>query len=553
MSSPMPENIPTQTPSLSPLKSKGKEKIPFVPPAHGLAQWAWMAEIGGALLVVLILTVTQTGGLFRDSCCLWHPVVGEKLLNEGWITTDPFSHTFEGRFWIPFQWLGEVTMAKLYALAGYDGIFWATLALFGSMFGWLVGRAVRFGCHPILAILIGSLTFFECCHHFHARPHLATMAGMCFLAALLTDVEAGRLRKLHLLWIVPLFCLWANVHGGVLGGWGTMGIVFFGWGIYWLAGWKSPIDSWKTVGWLLLLCVLATGVFLINPYGYDYMKMWALILKADLPKIIIEHAPLDPFSAVGITVLGEAALYFFILVGTFPKHQTRVMWLLPIVWLILGCSRIRHAPLFSLVAMIAIIDMLPYCRWTQWLAKRSDLYVAPKSDDPKEPIWGILVARLFPLLILSVPFITGLRIVELDKEWWPLELIPALKEQAKKPGVKLFNEDRLAGMVIRYVPELKVFVDDRCELYGEAFLLDYLDAIRDRPSPRLPNPDPEAPLILTPDEQDRQTHWFTQWGKTYGINLALTHPKSKFTAYLRSSPDWKLVQEVKGGCLFVKR
>ena len=88
------------------------------------------------------------------------------------------------------------------------------------------------------------------------------------------------------------------------------------------------------------------------------MKMWLIIMKADLPKIIVEHAPLNPFSAVGITAQREALLYFFILAGTFPKRPL-VMWLLPLVWLFLGCSRIRHAPLFSLVAMIAIIDMLP--------------------------------------------------------------------------------------------------------------------------------------------------------------------------------------------------
>lgn len=519
-------------------------KPPFVPPAHGLAHYAWLAEIVGALLVVVILTVTESGGLFRDSGCLWHPVVGERILSDGWIRTDPFSHTFEGQFWIPFQWLAEVTMAKLYQWAQYDGLFWATVALFASMFGWIIGRAVRMGCHPILAILVGSLAFFECCHHFHARPHLATMAGICILMALLTDVESGKLRRRYLWWIVPIFCLWANVHGGVLGGWGTLGIVFAGWGVYWLLGWKSPIDSWETVGWMLLLCVAATAVFLINPYGWEYMQMWQIILKSDLPKIINEHAPLKFTSAVGIMVLGEAVLYTFILVGTLPQHRPRVVWLLPIVWFVLGCSRVRHAPLFSLVSIIAILDMLPHCRWTQWLAKRSDLYVTLKPDDPREPLWGILVARLFPLVILFGPLLAGIRFVELDTKWWPMDLVPLMKEEAKKPGTKLFNEDRLAGMVIRYVPELKVFLDDRCELYGEPFLLDFMDAMKKE------------------DDYTRIEKWFNVWHERYGINLALTHPKSRFTEYLKSVPDkWALIGEVKeekdgevkGGCLFRRK
>jgi hypothetical protein len=503
-------------------------KPPFVPPEHGLAHRAWLVEIGGALLVVFILTITDNGSLFRDSCCLWHPVVGELIQTQGWIREDPFSHTFAHQEWIPFQWLAEVGMARLYIWAQWDGIFWATVALFASLFGWLAGRAVRAGCHPILALLIIALTFFECCHHFHARPHLFTMAGMCILFALLSDMEAGTLSLCHIFWIFPLFILWTNLHGGVLGGWGTLVIVLGGWGFWWLLGWDSPIRSWKTAAGLFLVALASTGCFLVNPYGWELLAMWQNVMQADLPKIINEHAPLKPFSAVGLTVLGEALLYVLVLAGTWPKRP-RVVWLLPLVWLYLGISRVRHAPLFSLVAMIAILDMLPFTFWTRWLAQRSDLYVRPKSDDEREPRAGVWVARLFPLLLLFGPLLAGYRFVKLDEECWPLDLIPELQRLADQPGTKLFNEDRLAGLVIRFVPGLKVFIDDRCELYREAFLMDFVDGMRDRPD-----------------------YWINRWEAEYGINVALTQPKSKFTEYLRAAPRWKLVQEEKAGCLFVR-
>jgi hypothetical protein len=523
-------------------------KAPFVPPEHGLGRYAWLVEIGGALLVVAILCITDNGSLFRDSCCLWHPVVGELIQANGLIREDPFSHTFAGELWIPFQWLAEVGMARLYAWAEYDGIFWATVALFSSIFGWLAGRAVRAGCHPILALLIIALTFFECCHHFHARPHLFTMGGMCFLLALLSDVEAGRTRKAQLLWLVPVFIVWANLHGGVLGGWGTLGIVMSGWGLWWLLGWPAPIQSWRTALLLVLLCLIVTASFLINPYGWDFILMWKRVMAADLPKIINEHKPLDPLSPIGLVILGEALLYFLVLAGIIlPKvfrsvdptggtNQAaqgiplRVTWLIPLIWLYLGASRIRHAPLFSLVAMIAIIDMLPHTLWMRWLARRSDLYVAPRPDDPLEPRAGIVLARLFPMVIFLVPLLAGLRFVKLDEERWPQDLIPELRRLAKDPDLKLFNEDHLAGMVIRYVPGMKVFIDDRCELYPEWFLMDYVDALRERPG-----------------------YWIAYWEEKYGINAALTAPKSKFTAYFREAPNWRLVRETEAGCLFIRQ
>ncbi|HMO36503.1 MAG TPA: hypothetical protein PKA06_10715, partial [Gemmatales bacterium] len=65
---------------------------------------------------------------------------------------------------------------------------------------------------------------------------------------------------------------------------------------------------------------------------------------------------------------------------------------------------------------------------------------------------------------------------------------------------------------------------------GEAFLLDYLDAMKVRPD-----------------------HWFKVWHERYGINLALTQEKSKFTDYLLTSPDWILIKKVPAGHLFRRK
>src|SRR5205814_70247 len=47
--------------------------------------------------------------------------------------------------------------------------------------------------------------------------------------ARLCDFEAGRTSLRSLFWLVPLFAVWTNVHGGVLGGMGTLGLTVCGW------------------------------------------------------------------------------------------------------------------------------------------------------------------------------------------------------------------------------------------------------------------------------------------------------------------------------------
>ena len=56
--------------------------------------------------------------LFQDPGTFWHVVTGRLILSTGrFLDTDPYSYTFGGKPWVPYEWLGECAMAGL-----HDGI-----------------------------------------------------------------------------------------------------------------------------------------------------------------------------------------------------------------------------------------------------------------------------------------------------------------------------------------------------------------------------------------------------------------------------------------------
>ena len=82
------------------------------------------------------------------------------------------------------------------------------------------------------------------------------------------------------------------------------------------------------------------------------------------------------------------------------------------------------------------------------------------------------------------------------------------------------------GFLIYHTPGLRVFIDDRCELYGDEGLLAYVEA-----------------LERDPARLDR-------WAREYGFELALTETGSGFDRYLRQSRGWVLVRETAAASLF---
>ncbi len=223
-----------------------------------------------------------------------------------------------------------------------------------------------------------------------------------------------------------------------------------------------------------------------------------------------------------ILLLG--AIYTGALVGTLPRWP-RATWLIPFAWLLLGLSRIRHAPLFGISAVVALAAVLPHSRLAVWLARPGrDLF-----QRPAEPaVWFDWRPALLPLVLVGgavMMQVANVRAPVVGRGWagldptvWPVELLPALREAEREHpnGARVLNDYTLGGYLIYHTPRLKVFIDDRCELYGDAWLEDY-----DRAS------------MTDPALMDG-------WLARYAIDYVLVAPGSPFDTHISTQPGWSI-------------
>lgn len=533
------------------------------------------------------LMLAGRASLFSDPGTFWHTVLGNGVLQQRALTThDAFSYTYSGQPWLSLQWLAEWIMAAAHAWGGWDTLLLGTVTLLAAFYAWIGARLARSGLHPVLAALAVLLTIAASSHHFHARPHLGSIILMGLTFALLCDVEAGRVRAVRLAWLVPLFVLWTNIHGGVLAGLFSLGLVVGGWIVWTMAGavacrrdpaaavrFPSPLATKSQVFLAISVAVGCAAAFLINPYGLAMVEAWLTILRMPLTGLIVEHRPLSLTTPEGLITAALAAAYLWLLVDTawnLGWRRVHVTWLLPVVWVLLALSRIRHGPLFAAVGALAVAELLPYSRLALWLA-RFDLFARPVGHesvsqesastvdglapqpakaDGSALTWraGVIPAALLALALLfqhhqlAVP-VLGANWARLDGGRWPVALLPELKQLESEaaarreaavatgltgqvPELRLFNSLDFGGFLIYYTPGLKTFIDDRCELYGPQFLSEYVAAERG-----------QAGQIET-------------WDQQYGFDAALVHAGSPFDHYLAKAGSWRLVRRTESAALY---
>ncbi len=449
-----------------------------------------------------------------DTDTWWHLGAGRAIVTTGRIPfTDEFSLTARGKPWTNVQWLAQVGLYQARALGGDAALAALTAILVVVAFAFVYPQMEG---APFLRAFVVVLAATATSIIWSPRPQMLSFA---LLGVTSYVVYLLKWRQVNRLWVlIPLFVLWANVHGGYALGLMLIGSVIAGETLNRLTGRADApeVMTWKEIGLLIgvgLLCGLA---LLVNPYTFG---AWTL-----------------PFRTVGIK-----ALQGFIQEWASPDfhnlYEQPVLWLLFALLALAGFSDRRWD--WSDLIVVAVFG------YSAFLARRNiapfALVVAPILSRQAQPILEAVLARvklpaaarqdLTPSLsgVLNWLIVILVAVAVLLRCW--VELSPRMIDKAQQQtapvrAVEWLKQNRLTGpmynsynwggYLLWALPQEPVFVDGRTDLYDDEFLREYVRVTFVRPG-------------------------WQQVLDRYGVRLALTEHDSFLATLLATQPDWRLV------------
>ncbi len=382
---------------------------------------------------------------------LWgHLTYGFDILRTRALTAvDPYSFT-QDTPWINHEWLSEAIFAAAYNAGGVGGlIVLKSIIVAGALCAlWTVLAPVRpqtlrwafFALLPF-ALVPAATTF---------RPQLWTIAALAVLVRLLYVNGTPLL-------LIPLFALWANLHGGWIVGAGVAGA--------WIAGRAMDGAPLRGLRGPALVCVAAVVATIANPYGVGLWQFLAGTVR--MTRDITEWRPLwqqdGPSHAVLWSVVTGA------LVASIVRGRGRIAWsaLLPAAGLCGAAMFVdRLGPLFAIASTAVWRD-----RWS------GDPLPSAEDATPLRaaPLWVVDAAGVAAVWIVTAA--ATLSCLGIAGSWAPDLRAARAFEPESAAGRLVLPFDWGQYAIWHWGPRLRVSMDGRRETVYSQRTLDEQDAV----------------------------------------------------------------------------
>jgi hypothetical protein len=498
---------------------------PQIASARGLREslrkvFSFPVFVGAMVSLVAVAATTVSDGelaaggkVFVEGDTWWHLTVGQMILStHTWPTADSYSFTMRGAPWIAYEWLGEVVMAIAVRVAGLQGlaalfIFLAiSLALLIYYYAWLRSRSVLgAGIATILVLQVAEPIF-------GMRPQMLGYALLIVTLICLEHFTQGRHKPL---WpLSPIFLLWVNTHGSFVLG-------FFVLGVYWACGlveFRSSFVEAKRwtpaqrvhLLWISLLCLIAV---MVTPYGPRL---------AVYPVEMISNQRFNMFAITEWQSLQFSTRYTHVflallLVILLVQVAAPVTYRLETMGLLLfaiaeSCLHIRFLGFFAIVFAPVLATYL--ARWLPAYRRTED-----------NPLVNAVLIGAVALSVVAF-FPSRSKLEEMLTTGYPAGAVRYLRQH---PALgNMFNIDSWGGYLIWAIPERKVFIDGRFDIYEYGGVLgNYYNLMN---------------LHENPD----------RFFDKYDLMAALVKPGDPITRYFQASAEWTILYRDSTSIIFAR-
>jgi hypothetical protein len=461
------------------------------------------------LLSLFSLAVLQCSSIDWDFW--WHLKAGQYIIESRSIPhVDPFSFSRAGAEWIAHEWLSEVIMYSVFHAGGWIGLF----LLFGTTITAALGICYqRCTGKPFIAALAVFLASAASALLFGFRPQMFTLLFASIFITLLDGYTYHGQRRV--IWLMPLFMvLWVNLHAGFA--LGPALILLF-------AAMAFLDRESKKIGPLLLIFAICVAVIPLNPNGFRMFSYPFETLSASSMQSFIQEWLSPDFHQLRFLPLAALMIATFSAMALSPTRP-RPGELFGLAALTLAALRSgRHIPIFAIFAAPLFAKY-----FAQWLSAQTNSPITLRSATATGPKIILTLTLLFLPGFLIVKRIAHFNsnVATYEAQKFPAAAVEFIEKT--QPASPIFNDYNWGGYLIwKLYPGRKVFIDGRADVYGDAFIFEYLKAYEGNRDWR--------------GELDR-----------FGPQTVLIQPNSALATLLREDKGWTKLFEDQQAVVFTR-
>jgi len=431
--------------------------------------------------------------LFRNSFSYldpdlgWHLKVGQEIAMTGGVPhVNVYNYTYTGN-WVDHEWLINYISFEIYNYFGYLGLsIFFTLIIVLSLI--LLKTFVKRFLPKIPDWLVASLQLFGllgCMSSFGIR--MQEWGFLFLLLELWIIAEFNETKKTKvLIWLLPLFYLWSNMHGSFLVGL----CLLFAWPVVKLIERKvlstklkkyfieTNVVKISELKVFILFFLGSIALTFFTPYSTELYSFLGGYTDSFYQSAIQEWRPeyIFPFNywQLGYLALITSLIALYIYELTRKRELKVEIWQICLsgFFIILGFQARRHFPLMFISTFLFLAQLI-YLIF--------DLENFKSFKLRKELRWLLLVC--LGLAILGQVNLLKIKFDPFNSYCsdYPCGAVGFLKNNNQYENLNIFNDYNWGGYLIWTYPEKKLCIDGRLpqEKYaGHTFLEEYSDFLK---------------------------------------------------------------------------